>query len=427
MNEEKKIYTNNINKIKNYINNYDIHYVDNNNNKLNNNIKNLNNKERYIYNKDEHKEIINIQGIYKKDYNILEIHDIIIKQFKWERNKYIKFLINKKNIIKKLLKNKLTNVERINYSTEIQEIKTKIEEIKSGNKIKSYYNLTKTYLEQYKQIGTISNIVYFGDDNDNKEEESYEKSKLRHDIIKNYINIAKNYININIIQDTPKGLTCNSCDYLFDSNIQNIDNNGIIVCPICFTEKIVIVNSPFYKDSVRVSNSRNNYEDRVNFQKALRRYQGKQINIPPISLYKELDIYFINKQDIINKYKSKSNVTLRDMMFSALYETNNSIYYDDINLILFNYWGWPLTDLSYIEDKIMKDYDLTQKIYNNIPKKRKSSLNSQFRLFKHLQRFQKYIKKKIISSDFKIPTTRTILEWHEDIWDIIISKAGPVS
>jgi hypothetical protein len=84
--------------------------------------------------------------------------------------------------------------------------------------------------------------------------------------------------------------------------------------------------------------------------------------------------------------KEKRNTTSRQLMFEALGETNNSAYYDDINLIMHNYWGWDLPDIGDLEEQIMEDYVNTQQIYNGIPNKdRNASLNIQFRLFVHLK------------------------------------------
>jgi hypothetical protein len=99
-------------------------------------------------------------------------------------------------------------------------------------------------------------------------------------------------------------------------------------------------------------------------------------------------------------------------MYKALKDTGNSDYYDHINIILNEMWGWVLPDVSHLEDKIMEDYDTSQRIYEVIPKDRKSSLNSQFRLFKHLRRLGYPCK----SKDFRIPTTHDILEFHNSTW-----------
>jgi hypothetical protein len=159
------------------------------------------------------------------------------------------------------------------------------------------------------------------------------------------------------------------------------------------------------------------------------RYQGKQPNKPPEKLYEQLDEYFIKigKQtgEEIRKLSTtsegKKKGTSRQLMYEALGETNNSAYYDDINLIMNIYWGWDLPDISDIEEKIMEDYINTQQVYNAIPNKdRNASLNIQFRLFVHLKALDYPCSKE----EFKIQTSRDSLEFHQDMWMIMCEKTG---
>ena len=99
-------------------------------------------------------------------------------------------------------------------------------------------------------------------------------------------------------------------------------------------------------------------------------------------------------------------------MLKALKDIGCSGFYDHLNVILNEMWGWLLPDISHLEDQIMEDYDVSQRVYETLPKDRKSSLNSQFRLYKHLRRLGFPCK----SKDFRIPATHDILEFHNTIW-----------
>ena len=68
----------------------------------------------------------------------------------------------------------------------------------------------------------------------------------------------------------------------------------------------------------------------------------------------------------------------------------------------------------------MDDYRTAQQVYDQIPKERKSCLNTQYRLFKHLQRRGHICK----FEDFKVVKTRDILEYHDDTWRIICEQIG---
>jgi hypothetical protein len=177
---------------------------------------------------------------------------------------------------------------------------------------------------------------------------------------------------------------------------------------------------------VKYMNSKDGYEDRENFWKALQRFQGKQNNHIPERLFKELDDYFVSFGLLTGKQicsleltkKGTRGNTSRGMMFKALSETNNSVFYEDVNLICHLYWGWLLPDISSDEEQIMNDYDITQEVFKKIPKDRRSSLNAQYRLWQHL-RIRGY---KYPIDDFKIVKTPDILVEHDRIMKIMCDE-----
>ena len=215
-----------------------------------------------------------------------------------------------------------------------------------------------------------------------------------------------------------------------DVSKNQIDEDlGLIICPKCGYERENISYNSTYKDIQRVNlSNRNNYDDCENFRKALLRFQGKQNHQPPIKLYEQLDDYFVKikkptSKDILKipLLEGRKKGTSREMMFEALSETNNSAYYDDINLILHIYWGWELPDISQLEERIMEDYINTQHIYNAILQKdRNASLNIQFRLYVHL----KAVGYPCTKDDFKIQTSRDSLIFHNEMWKIMCEKTG---
>ena len=168
--------------------------------------------------------------------------------------------------------------------------------------------------------------------------------------------------------------------------------------------------------------NKNDYEDEDNFMKALLRYQGKQSRkIDFDALTKELDKSFsqydfpvsneIKAMEYNDDGRSRSKTSVSKMI-SALSEIKKPHLYEDVNLICHEYWGWKLPDVSDIQEQILDDYRRTQKIYLTLEKKRKSCLNLQYRIFKHLQILGVQVK----ISDFRIPTTVDILKEHDLLW-----------
>ena len=379
-----------------------------------------------------------IQGTYKYDFNIISVHDLILKRFKHQKDNIIKSHQHKLDIEKNKMNGRQNMVERKSSIRVVSKLKTEIDNIINNKDFTNYVTKILPLIDEYKLLGSISEIVSFVKNkriNINKDElpEEPEKQKKRQHIIFDFIEIARKYIQIDLIRETHiKENTCQECGINFELTPCKIDESGTTICS-CGIERVLVTRSPYYQNTTRVNNSRSNYEDRKNFNKVMMRYQGKQPDKPPTDLYDALDKYFnehklpkinINDGDIkfITSEYIRDNILLNNegekygtnrlLMYKALKETNNSNYYDHINLILHIYWKWTLPDISHLEDILMNDYDISQRVYEILPKDRKSSLNSQFRLFKHLRRRNYPCK----SKNFKIPTTPDIVEFHEIYW-----------
>ena len=381
-----------------------------------------------------------IEGTYKYDFNIMDIHNLILKRFQYQRDHEINKLENELRAEECKINRKQNMVERKSSLRVISRIKKSIDDILTDKSFRDYIHKIQPLTDAYSLLGSISKIVSFAKNKRSNEEfedeapEGSENQMKRHQLILDFIEIARKYIQIDLIREVKEGNNCPACGTKLDDSMSSMDANGISVCSDCGIERISVVRTRFYQDNARTNNSGNNYEDRANFNKVLMRYQGKQHDKPPKKLYDILNKYFLDHEtpkidlngDGVRKFvtpdyirnnipinkEGEKNGTSRSLMYKALKETGNSDYYDHINVILNEVWRWKLPDVSYLEDRIMEDYDASQRIYELLPKDRKSSLNSQFRLFKHLRRLGHPCK----SKDFRIPTTHDILEFHNTMW-----------
>ena len=373
---------------------------------------------------------LKVDGNYKHDLDILAIHEKVLRWFKWLKTGYYQQLQTLLAEQESFLNQAQNVIQRKHTLYRIGRYKEEMLAIDNDVKYHEYMSKCKPYILGYRKLGTLTRTISFEDkistDDEQLIEDTYKQDE-RHRLITGYLMIVRRYISIDIIHEMAVGKRCQACDFPMDDAIE--DQYGNIVCTNCNNEEITIKKMQLSSDTNKISNSRNNYEDRENFKKAIRRFQGIQNNKPPESLYAKLDDYFkakafpaaakIKARPLDEQGRKKG--TSRELMYKALHETKNSSFYEDINLILHQYWGWALPDISHLEERIMDDYDLTQSIYDEIPKTRKSCLNSQFRLLKHLLRYKDQINYSIRIQDFKIPTTRDIIEWHEETWDKICS------
>lgn len=371
-----------------------------------------------------------VRGSYTTDLNIFKIHEAILARFAFFQSivpdikREVEFLESKLKIDAKLLN--LNDTRKI--KNDVIEYKKRVEDYESTKSKKEYEEKVKVILEDYGKVASnlSKGLVIF---KKKVEEESQDKIEYRLRLIRDYLHFAKDYIRLEIIHKVHVKAVCPICGLDF-TKIFVDEESGLCTCPECGYERESISHHSTFKDSQRVNiGNRNNYEDCENFRKVLMRFQGKQPNRPPGKLYEHLDEYFkkIRKpigdeiQTLPLSSEGKKKGTSRQMMIEALIETNNTAYYDDINLIMHIYWGWELPDISELENKIMEDYMLTQQVYNTIPNKdRDASLNIQFRLFVHL----KAIGYPCIKEDFKIQTSRDSLEFHQEMWKIMCEKTG---
>jgi hypothetical protein len=248
------------------------------------------------------------------------------------------------------------------------------------------------------------------------------------DKIKNFLEIAKDYINIEIIKKIEDNIKCNGCDLDLKEIGENFD--GVYICPECNCISNYIKPIKYIKDSEHyLMNSGD--DDINNFIKVLSKFEGKNVSLIPSILYEKLDEYFLSidmkkgdyyKKLPYNEDGKKENTTKRKM-WSALEELGYNQYYDEINYITHVYWGWRLPDLTLYRDQIIKDYQITQQVWQRIKKeyKRSASLGTQFRLYSHLKSIDyPYCKRE----DFKIQDMIESLRLHNDAWKRMCDETG---
>jgi hypothetical protein len=369
-----------------------------------------------------------IKGTYTNDLNINKIHEAITARYEYFYKSVGVIQERIIHITKKIDIGNITFNEQRSLESEINNLKKAMYDYENNISYNNYLEQIKDLLTEYNKVASNKSkgVIIF---HKIKEEEDDKIIQKRVQIIQKYLEIAKNYIRIEMVYKSPHKFLCPICNNDLSKSFTDEDS-GLCICQKCGFERESISHISTFKDIQRLNlGNRNNYDDCENFRKALQRFQGKQTHRPPQKLYEQLDDYFgklgkgvssdIKIQNITKEGQKQG--TSRQMMFEALAETNNSAYYDDINLILHIYWGWDLPNISHLEEKIMEDYIATQKVYNAIQNKdRNASLNIQFRLFVHLKAVGYTCNK----NDFKIQTSRDSLIFHNEMWKTMCDKTG---
>ena len=301
---------------------------------------------------------------------INEAHTFILAVFNDRRNQRLEQAIQLRDRLVKVTTS--TAVDQAAQEQKLTYLNQIISRIYGQEDMREYNNLVTPYIEAYKVI-------------------TNEMERLR--CIENYLNILSNYISVNVIQ-----------------NNTNIETHT----------PLAEAKSAKKKDPSKISQE--------NILKAIRRYAGKQPDETPADLYNQLENYFsayplpyTRERCKVLPFDSKGRRvgTDRDLMSQALKETGNSKFYEDINLICANYWGWKLADVSAFEAKALANAELTQIVFEKI-KTRKSNLNIDFLAWKHLQA----VGHNADRDDFKMIKSPEILREYEEQWEKMVAGAN---
>lgn len=378
-----------------------------------------------LFNKDNIPD--QISATYHDDYDILHIHDVVMCKLEHEQGE-LPDLRRKKSVIERRLNSNLKIVERKKLQSQLDKITTRINLIETRARERGYLESSKCLLDAYRRLGPVIRVKSFLDNTEVSEEahlEANPQQDERFRIIRQYLQLAKKYIPLNVVRIIPNDRSCPGCGQ--DLILIDPEDFSLERCEECGFERYNLIKPSFTKEIINQSKSVSNsdYEDRENFIKAFECYLGEQQE-PPNALFEALDSwaekYNHPPKEVIRQLPLNEDGTRgeygKSMLLQALADEGLADYYKDVKLIGHLQWGWRLPSVGQQDrDLIIQDYDNTQKIFNAIPKERKSSLNTQYRLYRHLQARKIPCK----PTDFKLPTTPGILEEQDGYWREMIT------
>ena len=312
-----------------------------------------------------------------------------------------------------------------NIQNNVDELEKKIVEIESRQKYDFYILETFFLIERYKTLlQTPVKMSFIG--------KSQQNIKEKDDIISKYMKIAHNYIDISSsdipLKKSPeiKRVTCNKCDNKRDFDI--IDGS-IYICILCGSQQEILLHTSSYKDSDRANiSSKYTYDRKVHFRDCINQYQGKQNSTIEYNVLNELDDQFekhhltsspkIFNHDGLLKFPNPSryeNIT-KEHTHIFLKELSYTKHYENINLIHYLITGKKPDDISYLEDKLLDDFDILTELYDKMFKNktgydRKNFINTQYVLYQLLMKYKHPCKKE----EFTILKTVDRKNFHDDI------------
>jgi rubrerythrin len=310
---------------------------------------------------------------------------------------------------------KLSYRTRSELDKNIRELKQKINKINKNGDINFYTAESAELLQQYNRIlKTPLKISFIG----KPTHDIKEKKK----IISQYLKIAQKYYDIPLETSMKKQkLVCNNCpnknNFIFDENI--------CICPECGAQQEILQHNSSYKDVDRVNiSTKYTYDRKVHFRDCINQYQGKQNCTIEQKVYDDLEDSFERHHLLLGKKDDKkeirfANIT-KEHILMFLRELGYSKHYENVTLIHYNITTKKPDDISYLENKLLDDFDTLIETYDKHFKNKVDRVNfisTQYVLFQLLQRHHHPCRKE----DFVILKTVDRKSFHDTVFKEISS------
>jgi len=280
----------------------------------------------------------------------------------------------------------------------------------------------KFKLNKTKKISSLERYIDISED----KIENYKKNPTK-EMLEEFLDICSTYIRIERIKNIDYTFKCKGCKRSLEDLKE--DSDGIVTCPDCNCINTYMKPTVYQRDVEKF-----NYyfdEDINNFVKILDKFEGKTNIILGKDFIDKLDNYFLGigmkkgsyYKNLKTTLDGKKEGTSRKFLWNALEKLGFSQYYDEVSYISNIYWGWNLPDLTRYKDQLIRDYQVSQAVWNLIKTdyKRSASLGTQFRLYVQLKAVDYPNAKR---EDFKIQENIESLRLHNECWKIMCERCN---
>jgi len=289
----------------------------------------------------------------------------------------------------------------------ILELQATIAKIESKEDFNFYIAETAELIDQYNQIlKTPLKLSFMGtpkvDD------------KKKQEIVHNFVKIAQKYHKIDLKPVEKKHrMVCDDCPNRKDFIIED----NALICVECGSQQDIIQHVTSYKDVDRVNiATKYTYDRKVHFRDCINQYQGKQNCTIEQKVYTDLEDIFERHHLLVGDKNTKKEVRFsritKEHVLMFLRELDYAKHYENVNLIYYNMTCKKPDDISYLEDKLLTDFDLLVETYDKHFKhkvERVNFISTQYVLFQLLQRHKHPCKKE----DFVILKTMDRKAFHD--------------
>lgn len=252
----------------------------------------------------------------------------------------------------------------------------------------------------------------------NSDSKNTEKQNT-HDFNKKYYNIVKHTINQTELNAMIKSVLAKSVNVekWTNSSHQNStsisENNDVVISSGDEEDGSNVYEGINFQDLSRVNiNSKYKYEKHIHFRDTIKQYQAQQQKTIPEKVIDDVKKMIEAQGLIVRSSETPYSRVSKDHIRQFLMETNNSKYYEDLQLIFSKITGKEPPNISMYEKQLYKDFDELVDAYLQLKLNRKNFLNSHY-VLKQLLRRQKY---KVPEGDLNSLKTPNRQREHDDIF-----------
>lgn len=341
--------------------------------------------------------------------DILNIDNKIQLLFENESKKLPQYIERLEELEKTFNSPNLPTRTRIELEKSISEIQQIIVKTESQQDLNFYIVETAELLEKYKQIlKTPIKLSFCG--------KPKQDIKEKTEIIQKYVEIAQKYYKIDIKPIEKKlKIICECCPNKRDFAVEE----NAYICIECGAQQEILQHTTSYKDVDRVNiSAKYTYDKKVHFRDCINQYQGKQNCSVEQKIYDQLEDIF-ERHHLLSEDKDASKEIrfgkiTKDHILMFLKELGFSKHYENVTLIHYNMTGKKPDDISYLEDKLLIDFDLLVETYDKHFKNKVDRVNfisTQYVLYQLLQRHKHHCRKE----DFVILKTMDRKTFHDSV------------
>jgi hypothetical protein len=317
----------------------------------------------------------------------------------------------------------LSDRTHTNLKNNIKELEKKIQYIKTDQKLNFYILESAHLLENYKEIlKTPLKLSFMG--------KMTQDNKKKMEVIKKYLEIAKKYVSIEMeFSEKQIKVICNNKN-CSNKKLFDVIDNSIYICLLCGSQQEILLHTSSYKDIDRVNISvKYTYDRKVHFRDCINQYQGKQNCTIDPEVYEKLEDQFQKHDLLVGTKKTlleKRFVKItKEHIHMFLKELDFTKHYENVNLIHYQMTGKKPDDISYLEDRLLEDFDILADLYDKEFKNksgfdRKNFINTQYVLFNLLLKYRHPCRKE----DFTILKTVERKAFHDSICLVLFTKQG---